>query len=335
MKHELTRRTVLRGFGTALALPLLESIAPARGRWSAQEPPPARLVYVYVPNGMHMPDWSPAVQGADYELPWILEPLAPLRARFSILGGLAHDKARANGDGPGDHARAAAVFLTGVQPLKTDGQVRLGASADQIAAAAIGDRTRFRSVQLGMERGRTSGQCDSGYSCAYSSNISWQSDTTPAAKEVNPRTVFDRLFRGGGDELASAAGAERRERRKSVLDFVRADAERLRARLAAEDRRKLDEYESGLRELLSEERRGRRIDFEYKSEHRRFHVRDASLQSRVTVDVWQVRFVALDFGNSFEKDVGDQAATSIELSSRTSFGDSLNFSGKACCVNAL
>lgn len=243
MKHHLSRRTVLRGLGTALALPYLESLH------AAPSEPPARVVWMYVPNGVHMQDWTPTLEGAEYELPWILQPLAPFQRRLSILSGLAHDKARANGDGPGDHARAAAVFLTGVQPLKTDGQVRLGPSADQLAAQAIGERTRFRSVQLGLERGRDSGQCDSGYSCAYSSNISWQSATVPAAKEVNPRSVFDRLFRGGGDELASEASAERRARRKSVLDFVRADAERLRARLGNDDRRKLDEYEHGLREL--------------------------------------------------------------------------------------
>lgn len=238
----LSRRTVLRGLGTALALPFLEAMAPARTR-----PRPARLVYLYVPNGVHMPDWTPAAEGTDFALPWILEPLAPFRERLGVLSGLTHDKARPNGDGPGDHARAAAVFLTGVQPLKTDGQVKLARSADQIAAAAVGGATRFRSLELGLERGRDSGQCDSGYACAYSNNISWQSGTAPASKETNPRALFDRLFRGGGAD--PAVEAERRARRRSVLDFVRGDAARLRSRLGARDRAKLDEYESGLREL--------------------------------------------------------------------------------------
>ncbi|MCP3918275.1 MAG: DUF1552 domain-containing protein [bacterium] len=239
-----TRRAVLRGFGTALALPWFESIANA-----GAARPPLRLAYVYVPNGVHMPEWTPAEEGEGYELPPILEPLAPFRDRFSVLSGLTHDKGRANGDGPGDHARAAATFLTGVQPLKTDGQVRLGISADQVAATRIGAATRFRSIVLGCEGGRKSGQCDSGYACAYSHHISWQSETVPAAKEVDPRLVFDRLFRGSDDAEASAQAAERVARKKSVLDFVRADARRLRRRLGGDDRRKLDEYFSGLREL--------------------------------------------------------------------------------------
>jgi len=252
MIEPLSRRTFLRGAGTVLALPLFEAMGEAR---RAESPAPRRLVWMYVPNGAHMPDWVPAAEGRDFELPPTLTPLAPYRDRLAVLGGLACDKARANGDGPGDHARAAAAFLTGVQPLKTDGQVRVGPSADQIAAAAIGDRTRFRSLVLGCERGRLSGQCDSGYACAYSSNVSWLSETTPAAREVDPRIVFDRFFRGGDDALTATAAAERRARRRSVLDFVREDARSLRAALGAEDRRKLDEYESGVRELE------RRIEF--------------------------------------------------------------------------
>jgi hypothetical protein len=250
---KLGRRTVLRGFGTALALPWLEALLPgvARAAGRAAEPreAPQRTAFLYVPNGVHMPDWTPAVEGREFELPHVLAPLAPFREHVTVLSGLAHDKARANGDGPGDHARAAAAFLTGVQPLKSDGAVRLGRSADQVIAAALGARTRFRSLELGCEGGRQSGQCDSGYACAYSSNIAWQDETTPAAKEINPRHAFDRLFRGGEDGESARARAEREARRKSVLDFVRADAQRLRVRLGAEDRARLDAYESGIREL--------------------------------------------------------------------------------------
>jgi hypothetical protein len=210
---------------------------------------PRRLLYVYVPNGAHMPDWAPAQEGALGELPFILAPLRRHRERLSVLSGLAADKARPNGDGPGDHARAAAAFLTGVQPLKADGRVRLGPSADQVAAAALGGSTPFRSLVLGCESGGSSGECDSGYSCAYSSNISWVSATAPASKEVNPRLVFDRLFRGGEEAEDAAARAERAARRRSILDFVAADAGALRRRLGGADRARLEEYLDGVREL--------------------------------------------------------------------------------------
>lgn len=258
----VSRRAVLRGVGTAVALPLLEAMLPARARPAPGAPLPTRLVYVYVPNGVHVPDWRPAGpagpgegqgqgqgQGQLGPLPWILEPLEPFRREISVLGGLTHDKGRANGDGPGDHARAASTWLTGVQPLKTDGQVRLGVSADQVAARTVGGATRLRSLVLGCEGGRTSGQCDSGYACAYSHFISWEGPQTPAAKETSPRLLFDRLFRGGRDALSHAAARERAQRRGSVLDFVREDARGLERELGAADRRKLDEYLTGLREL--------------------------------------------------------------------------------------
>ncbi len=254
----LSRRTLLRGFGTALGLPLLEAMLPSalRALPSAirADEPATRLAYVYVPNGVETEHWRPSATGADFELPSILEPLAPLRADLSVLTGLTCDKARANGDGPGDHARAAAAFLTGVQPLKSASQVRLGPSADQIAAAAVGDATRLRSLELGCERGRRAGDCDSGYACAYSTNVSWIDEATPAGKETDPRRAFDRLFRDGGGE-SQAARRARAERDKSVVDFVRADALRLESKLGAADRRKLDQFFESVRELE------RRIDF--------------------------------------------------------------------------
>lgn len=250
MSDSLSRRHFLRGMGACVALPWMASLpgmTPA-GR-SPLAPKRTRLVYFYVPNGVHMQDWTPASEGKDFELPWILEPLAPYREHFSVLTGLTQDKARANGDGPGDHARAAAVFLTGVQPLKTDGQIRLGPSADQLAAEALGSQTPFPSLVLGCEKGGNAGQCDSGYSCAYSSNISWQNETTPALKEVRPRLLFERLFRGGASDEDGKARAERLARRRSVLDYVEEDAKRLNRDLGEDDRVKLDEYLSGVREL--------------------------------------------------------------------------------------
>lgn len=250
MNPSTSRRHFLRGLGACMALPWMASLPgmSPRGR-DPLAPSRSRLVYFYVPNGVHMPDWKPKQEGRKYEMPWILEPLAEYRQHFSILTGLTQDKARANGDGPGDHARAAAAFLTGVQPLKTDGQIRLGPSADQVAAEAIGQQTAFPSLIIGCEKGGNAGQCDSGYSCAYSSNLSWQNETTPALKETNPRLVFERLFRGGAQGEDGKARAERLARRRSVLDYVADDAKRLHRDLAEDDRLKLDEYLSGVREL--------------------------------------------------------------------------------------
>jgi uncharacterized protein DUF1552 len=260
------RRKFLQGMGTLLALPWMESLLPAQTKAAnpltagmpgrlAEAAAPKRLVYCYVPNGIHMPDWTPSQGGRDFELPYLLQPLQPYRQHFSVLSGLAQDQARDHGDGPGDHARAAAVFLTGVHPLKTDGQIQLAASVDQIAAQKVGGATAFRSLQLGIERGGNAGQCDSGYSCAYSSNISWQNSTTPAGKEVNPRLVFERLFRGGETAADAHARAERSARQRSILDYVSAQAKDLRRQLSKDDRIKLDEYLSGVREVE------RRIEF--------------------------------------------------------------------------
>ena len=156
----LSRRSFLRGAGCALALPMLEAMLPARAFWSGNWQRPTRVAWLYVPNGAHMADWTPAEQGRSYELPHILQPLAPWKKQFSVLSGLANHHARANGDGPGDHARAGANFLTGVQPLKKDGAIGLAISADQIAAKAVGTATRFPSLELGCERGGNSARQD-------------------------------------------------------------------------------------------------------------------------------------------------------------------------------
>ncbi|GIW89473.1 MAG: hypothetical protein KatS3mg108_3797 [Isosphaeraceae bacterium] len=253
MPKPIPRRTVLRGLGTTLALPWLEAMAPlidpAKARAAGIDPRPRRMAFLYVPNGVHMPEWTPKQEGRGYELPEILKPLAPFRDDLLVLTGLAQDNANAKGDGGGDHARALAAFLTGVHPRKTDGaNIRAGISVDQVAAQKIGHLTRFPSLELGCDPSAQAGNCDSGYSCAYSSNISWSSETTPLAKEVNPRLVFDRLFGEAGGDVGSAS-ARRRKRRQSVLDYVSEDARRLRDRLGTTDRRKLDEYLTSVREI--------------------------------------------------------------------------------------
>lgn len=251
--RKLSRRTVLRGVGTAIALPWLEALAPAAELATPSGSAPARaqrMAFFYVPNGVHMAAWRPKEVGSAFTLPPTLEPLKPYRDELLVLTGLAQHNSEDLGDGAGDHARALSCFLTGVHPLKTDGaNIHVGISVDQVAAQKLGGQTRLPSLELGLERGGQSGNCDSGYSCAYSSNISWRSPTTPMAKEINPRSVFDRLFAGRGKTGSAADQQKRALFRKSILDFSLEDAQQLRGRLGMNDRRKLDEYLSSLREI--------------------------------------------------------------------------------------
>ena len=187
-------------------------------------------------------------EGALAELPATLEPLANLKSSISVLSGLTQQNAFALGDGPGDHARSTAAWLTGVHPKKTAGaDIRNGISADQVAAQKIGQLTRFPSLEIGCERGAQAGDCDSGYSCAYSSSISWRSESTPVAKEVNPRLVFERFF-GSGD--AAVQDLQKRDRyRKTILDSILDDAAKLNGQLGNRDRQKMDEYFTAIREI--------------------------------------------------------------------------------------
>ena len=248
----LPRRTILRGLGTIVALPFLEAMFPstlvAATPKTPKSPkgPPRRLAFIYVPNGAHMPSWTPQAVGGNFTVPSILKPLAPFKDDMLVLSGLTQDKARANGDGAGDHARAAAAFLTGRQPLKTRGaNIRAGVSADQVVAQELGHLTTFPSLELGCERGGQTGDCDSGYSCAYSNNIAWRNESMPLAKEVDPRLLFERLF----PNITTREGQKRSKYRKSVLDYVLEDASRLGAKLGASDKRKLDEYMVSIREI--------------------------------------------------------------------------------------
>ncbi|GAB6167523.1 DUF1552 domain-containing protein [Thermostilla marina] len=253
-KH-LSRRTVLRGLGTALFLPWLDAMRPALG---IESKPPMRLVYFYVPNGIHMPAWRPKEAGPLGTLPPSLEPLTEFKDYLTILSELTLNGARSLGDGPGDHARSAAAFLTGAHPHKTDGaDIRNGISVDQQAAQVLGKETRFPSLEVGLDPSAQAGRCDSGYSCAYVSTISWRSPTSPVAKETNPRAIFERLF---GDAKTSVGRTDRQAMyRKSVLDFAAEEAASLRAQLGPGDRRKLDEYLYAVRQI---ERRLERIEAE-------------------------------------------------------------------------
>ncbi len=246
----LSRRTALKGLGATLALPWLEAMGPltswAGGNTPAGKAAPNRMAFLYVPNGKNMVDWTPKTEGELTDLPAILQPLADYRRDFSILTGLTVDKARANGDGGGDHARALSAFLTGAQPRKTDGtDIRAGVSVDQVAASRIGDQTRLASLEIGTEAGSMAGNCDSGYSCVYSSTMAWRSATQPLPKEVKPKLVFDRLFNAGSQQDRARRDAQR----KSVLDLVREDFRELNGKLGAHDQRKLDEYFTAIREI--------------------------------------------------------------------------------------
>ena len=254
MSLQLSRRHFLRGVGATIALPLLDQMAPARALAGAASASgtggaPVRMAFMFVPNGVHLPDWTPAATGSAFDLPYILEPLAPVKRDLVVVSGLTHDKGRNNDDGAGDHARSAGVFLTGSQPLKTESKIRAGASIDQFAAAQLGGATRFPSLELGTEGGRPYGKCDSGYSCAYSNSISWRDPSTPMMKMTDPREVFERLFGDVAGQGAKRATAERSSYRKSVLDYVLDDARRLENKVGSSDRQKLDEYLTSVREI--------------------------------------------------------------------------------------
>ena len=241
----IPRRRFLKGLGAAMALPMLDGMAPARA--AAAATPPVRAAFVFFPNGAIMPSWKPTGSGTDFELSQTLKPLEPFRSELNIFTGLAQDNGRAKGDGPGDHARCAASYLTGAHPVKTSGaNIKVGVSVDQVAAQQIGKRTRLPSLEIGIERGRNAGNCDSGYSCAYSSNGAWKTATTPVAKEINPRAVFGRLF---GSEEDAQVRKRRNRIRKSILDLVAADAKRLQKTLGSNDKAKLDEYFTSVREI--------------------------------------------------------------------------------------
>ncbi len=262
----LPRRTFLRGLGAAVGLPFLEAMTPRAAAASASASgdrgtPPRRMAFLFIPNGANMADWTPEAEGSEFMLPAILEPLRARQQDLLVLSGLAHDKARPNGDGAGDHARSSATFLTAAQARKTDGaDIRVGVSVDQVAAEQAGPETRLASLELGCDRSKLSGNCDSGYSCAYSFNISWKTPSTPLPPETNPRLVFERLYSAGEDQASAAARERRRRHERSILDCVREDASRLRGNLGATDRRKLDEYLTAVREMEQRLERSERFE---------------------------------------------------------------------------
>jgi hypothetical protein len=232
----------------SIALPFLEAWLPAAA--PARPAPPLRVAFVYAPNGKHMADWAPKGGGALADLPPTLLPLKEMKDQVTVLSGLAQRNADPNGEGPGDHARAMASFLTGCRPRKTSGaDVQVGVSIDQVIAATVGRATRLPSLEVGCEGGKPGGTCDNGYSCAYQTNLSWRAASCPMPKETDPRIVFERLFGDRARPESDAARARRERERRSVLDFVGEDARHLRDGLGGADRRRLDEYLTSVREV--------------------------------------------------------------------------------------
>ncbi len=257
-RAEMSRRNFLRGMGACVALPAFSSLLPSKVL-AATAPElqlattatgaPLRTAFVFFPNGAIPSRWWPKEAGSAFNLSPTLQSLDPVRRYVQVLGGLAHANANPGNDGGGDHARGNSVFLTGVRINKSATDIRAGVSIDQVIANHVGHLTRFPSIELCCDATRKSSDCDSGYSCAYVYNISWQSPTTPMTPESNPRLAFERLF-GAGAHGERAQNAQRQMRaRRSVLDFVMGDARAMQSRLSLRDKEKLDQYLTGIRDV--------------------------------------------------------------------------------------
>jgi len=254
-RKALGRRTFLRGVGTAIGLPFLDAMVPALSFGKAAAAP-VRTAFVYVPIGAIMDHWNPSYTGELGELPRILKPMEPFKKDMLMLSNLTHNGGRALLDGGGDHARATGGYLSGVQPRKNASDasftnaaaIKAGITADQVIANQIGSKTRFASLEVGMEDSQQAGNCDSGYSCAYTNNLAWKSDSQPMPPVLDPRALFERMFGDDGD-LSPQARERRNLYRRSILDHVTEDSKKLEGRLGPSDRAKLDQYMTSVREV--------------------------------------------------------------------------------------
>ncbi|MBI2947734.1 MAG: DUF1552 domain-containing protein [Verrucomicrobia bacterium] len=256
----LSRRQFLRGLGACLALPAFESLRPlsVRGQdlkaaahlGASKSGAPVRMAFVYFPNGAIPDAWWPTGEGKEFELNKTMQPLANVKDRLQVISGLDCKGATPGPDGAGDHARASGSFLTGVRVKKTAGSdINANISIDQVAANQVGHLTRFPSLELSCDYVRKSGNCDSGYSCAYQYNLAWRSATQPLAPEPNPRLLFERLFGAGSHGERGESLKRRQQQQRSILDFVLDDARALQNQLAARDKQKLDDYLTSVREI--------------------------------------------------------------------------------------
>jgi hypothetical protein len=248
LRKPLDRRSVLRGMGAMLALPLLEGMLPTANAADISARP-KRLGVFYTPNGMSMDSFTPSNLGLNYALSPILKPLEGFRDKFSVISGLAHYNAGALGDGPGSHGRSCGTYLTGAHPKRTEGSdLRCGISMDQVVANHLANETQLASLELGIEPPSLLGSCDIGYSCTYTNTLSWRNENVALPVMVNPHEVFERLFSDGivMDENARQAQLKRKS---SILDFVLEDARRLSSKLGMNDKRKMDEYLHSIRDV--------------------------------------------------------------------------------------
>ena len=243
-KKVIPRRTMLRGLGASLALPLLDGMVPAfTALRDTAAAPVRRLGIVYVPNGMMMDHWTPATEGSGFDFPTILKPLEPFRNHVQLLSGM-HGV-----DAEGPHARASTRFLTGVASQRDDGSnLRAGISMDQIAGRVLGRETQLATLELAIDGRDFAGSCDEGFSCAYTNTISWANETTPLPMENNPRVVFERLF-GDSGSTDPAVRRARLEKDASLLDSVTERARYLSRQLGSTDQAKLDQYLEAVRDI--------------------------------------------------------------------------------------
>ena len=248
-RKPMGRRTVLRGMGATLALPLLEAMMTSASAAETAAKARMRLQVIYMPNGMMMPNFTPAQKGDGYALTPILKPLEPYREKFTVISGLAHKQAEALGDGGGDHGRSCGSYLTGVHVKKTEGaDITSGPSLDQIVAQQFSEQTQIPSLELGLDPPSQVGSCDTGYSCAYTNTLSWRTASTPLPVTINPREVFERIF-GDGDSLDAKTRLVRLRRQASILDSVAEDARHLSGSMGADDKKKIEEYMQSIRDI--------------------------------------------------------------------------------------
>ncbi len=248
-KKALPRRTVLRGIGTTLALPLLDAMVPALSATAKTAANPVRrLGFIYIPNGVILDHWTPVNEGTSFEFSPTLKSLAPFRDHLVVLSGLAHGQAKSFNDGNGDHPRSSTAWLTGAHSKRTAGSdVAAGTSADQIAARELGRHTQLPSLEMALENNEILvGACEAGYSCVYQNTISWRTPTMPLPMEIHPRAVFERLF---GEEATAAEQLIQRRTTRSIVDSVTQEMVRLQKTLGASDRVRVRDYLDSVRDI--------------------------------------------------------------------------------------